>query len=84
MGGRLRLTAAIIVKDEAEHLAGCLASISGVVDEVVVVDTGSTDDSVAVASGFGAVVLHHPWTGNFSEARNLGLDRATGDWILYI
>src|SRR5437764_6936259 len=82
--GRPRLTAAIIVKDEAEHLAGCLASLRGAVDEIVVVDTGSSDGSPAVAEGFGAVVLHHEWTGNFSEARNLGLDRATGEWILYI
>ena len=48
------------------------------------VDTGSTDGSVAVAEGFGAVVLHHEWTGNFSDARNHGLDRASGEWILYI
>jgi tetratricopeptide (TPR) repeat protein len=79
-----RLTAAIIVKDEAEHLAGCLASIRGVVDEIVVVDTGSADHSAAVAAGFGAIVLHHDWTGSFSDARNIGLDRATGEWILYI
>ena len=82
--GRPRLTAAVIVKDEAEHLAGCLASLRGAVDEIVVVDTGSTDGSVAVAQGFGAVVLHHEWAGNFSDARNRGLDRATGEWILYI
>lgn len=83
-GARPRLTASIIVKNEADHLAGCLASLRGVVDEVVVVDTGSSDGSAAVAAGFGAVVLHHEWTGSFSEARNLGLDRATGEWILYI
>jgi len=83
-GGRPRLTAAIIVKNEAEHLAGCLASIKPIVDEIVVVDTGSTDGSAAVAKGFGAEVLHHDWNGNFSDARNLGLDRATGEWILYI
>jgi glycosyltransferase involved in cell wall biosynthesis len=81
---RPRLTAAIIVKNEAEHLAGCLASIEPIVDEIVVVDTGSTDSSAEVAKSFGAEVLHHDWDGNFSEARNLGLDRASGEWILYI
>jgi hypothetical protein len=81
---RPRLTAAIIVKNEAEHLAGSLASIRSVVDEIVVVDTGSSDDSRAVAAGFGAVVLRHAWTGSFAEARNVGLDAATGEWILYI
>ncbi|MBV9410529.1 MAG: glycosyltransferase, partial [Acidimicrobiia bacterium] len=79
-----RVTAAIIVKNEAEHLAGCLASIRAIVDEIVVVDTGSTDGSAAVAKGFDAEVLFHDWDGNFSDARNLGLDRATGEWILYI
>ena len=83
-GPRPRLTAAIIVRDEAEHLAGCLASLRDVVDEIVVVDTGSTDRSADVAAGFGAQVLHYDWSGNFSDARNLGLDRASGDWILYI
>ena len=80
----MRLTAAIIVRDEAEHLDGCLSSIAGLVDEVVVVDTGSIDDSVAVAERHGAVVGHHKWQADFSLARNASLDLATGDWILYI
>lgn len=53
-------------------------------DEVVLVDTGSTDDTVAIAERFGCRVFFHPWTGNFAEARNTGLDSATGEWILYI
>lgn len=80
----MKLTAAIIVKDEAEHLRRCLGSIREVTSEIVVVDTGSTDDSVAVAAAAGALVLHRPWDGRFSPPRNLGLDHATGDWILYI
>jgi tetratricopeptide (TPR) repeat protein len=55
-----------------------------VVDEIVVVDTGSADDSVAVAERFGAVVLHRPWDDDFAAARNAGLDRVTGAWVLYI
>jgi glycosyltransferase involved in cell wall biosynthesis len=54
------------------------------VDEVVVVDTGSTDDSAAIARSAGAQVHHHPWTGDFSSARNYALENARGNWILYI
>jgi hypothetical protein len=79
-----RVTAAIIVRDEAAFLRSCLASIADVVDEIVVVDTGSTDGSPDVAASFGAKVLHREWDGRFSPPRNLGLDHATGDWILYI
>jgi glycosyltransferase involved in cell wall biosynthesis len=78
------LTAALIVRDEQDVLGGCLASLDGVVDEVVVVDTGSTDDSAAIARSAGAHVHHHPWTGDFSRARNYALERANGNWILYI
>lgn len=74
----------MIVRDEADHLRRCLNSIRGVVDEIVVVDTGSTDDTVEVAESFGAEVLHHRWSDNFAAARNVGLDRVSGDWVLYI
>lgn len=80
----VRLTAAMIVRDEAHHLPQCLASLRGVVDEIVIVDTGSQDDTVAIATAAGARVLHFPWTGDFSAARNHGLDAARGRWILYI
>jgi tetratricopeptide (TPR) repeat protein len=78
------LTAALIVRDEARQLDGCLASLNGVVDEVVVVDTGSRDESVDVARAHGARVHHEPWQGDFSRARNAGLERTAGQWILYI
>jgi tetratricopeptide (TPR) repeat protein len=78
------LSAAMIVRDEAEHLGDCLASLEGVADEVVVVDTGSSDGSAALAHSFGALVHHEEWTDDFSRARNAALDRASGRWILYI
>jgi tetratricopeptide (TPR) repeat protein len=78
------LSAALIVRDESRCLARCLNSLVGIVDEVVVVDTGSHDDSVAIAESFGARVFHRPWDGNFSAARNYGLDQVRGDWVLYI
>lgn len=78
------LAAAIIVKNEAAHLQRCLTSIAPLCDRIVVVDTGSDDESVAVAESFGATVLHRAWDGDFSAARNLGLDHIDADWILYI
>lgn len=78
------LSAALIVRDEEHHLPACLASLAGVVDEVIVVDTGSQDGSVEIAADFGARVFEFPWCADFSAARNHGLDRARGRWILYI
>jgi hypothetical protein len=78
------LSAALIVRDEEHHLDACLRSLAGVVDEVVVVDTGSVDATVAIARDHGATVLAHRWSGDFSAARNRGLDAASGAWILYI
>lgn len=78
------LNAALIVRDEAEALDRCLTSLAGLVDGVVVVDTGSVDDSVAVAQRHGAVVDHVPWAGDFATPRNRSLDLVDADWVLYI
>lgn len=78
------LTAALIVKNEAAVLDACLTSIRDVVDEILVVDTGSTDDSRSIARHHGALVHEHRWAGDFAAARNDALERATCDWILYI
>ena len=74
----------MIVRDEARHLPACFASLKGIADEMVVVDTGSVDDSAAIARDHGAKVLHHPWNDDFSAPRNVGLEHATGRWILCI
>lgn len=78
------LSAAMIVKNEERFLAGCLDSIRDLVDEIVVVDTGSSDASVTLAAAGGARVHHHVWQDDFAAARNEALDHARGDWILYI
>jgi tetratricopeptide (TPR) repeat protein len=78
------LTASLIVKNEENFLGDCLASLRGVVDEIVVVDTGSTDRSREIAQSAGAQVYEFSWTGDFSEARNRALDLSNGEWILYI
>ncbi len=74
----------MIVKNEAAFLEGCLSSLRGHVDEIVVVDTGSTDNTLAIAGRFDCNVLHQPWRNNFSTARNYAIDNASGDWVLYI
>lgn len=78
------LSAALIVRDEASVLDACLSSIEHVVDEIVLVDTGSQDDSREIAAAHGARVICHDWSGDFAQARNVGLDAAKGEWILYI
>lgn len=74
----------MIVRDEESCLGRCLRSVQGQVDEIVIVDTGSTDRTVAIAESFGARVYHHPWENDFSKHRNQSLAYATGDWILQL
>jgi glycosyltransferase involved in cell wall biosynthesis len=74
----------MIVKNEEDQLPRCLKSVRSVVDEIVIVDTGSTDRTVEIARDFGAKVIEAEWTGDFAAARNLGLDQAQGDWILFL
>jgi tetratricopeptide (TPR) repeat protein len=78
------VTLCMIVRDEEANLPRCLASVAGVVDEVVVVDTGSVDGTVAIATGAGALVVHEAWRDDFAAARNVALAHATGEWILHL
>jgi GT2 family glycosyltransferase/Flp pilus assembly protein TadD/glycosyltransferase involved in cell wall biosynthesis len=82
--GRATLSLCMIVKDEEPHLAKCLMSVKPVVDEMIVVDTGSSDRSKSIAAALGAKVFDHPWANDFSEARNHSLSKASGDWILVL
>ena len=76
--------AAMIVRNEERFLDDCLASIAGQVDEIVLVDTGSTDLTLEIAGRYGARIIEYPWSDDFSAARNHALDHASSDWILYI
>jgi glycosyltransferase involved in cell wall biosynthesis len=73
-----------IVKDEEEMLGKCLAAVAPAVDEIVIVDTGSSDRTIQIAKEFGARVIEQPWTGSFSDARNASFEAATTDWIIYL
>jgi glycosyltransferase involved in cell wall biosynthesis/predicted Zn-dependent protease len=78
------ISACLIVKDEEANLPRCLASLQGKVDEIVVVDTGSTDRTVALAEAAGARVFHFEWCDDFSAARNESLSHAAGSHILWV
>lgn len=78
------VSAALIVKNEAAFLSNCLQSIRPLVDDIVIVDTGSTDDSRDIARAYGARLFEHPWQKDFSAPRNDALANARGEWILYI
>lgn len=81
---RPRISACMIVKNEEELLPKCLESIKDLVDELIIVDTGSADKTVEIAKSFGAKVFHHPWENDFSKHRNQSISYAMGDWILVI
>ena len=74
----------MIVRNEAERLERCLASVAGFVDEMVVVDTGSGDGTPEIAAACGARVHHLDWPGDFAPARNHALDLVSGDWVLVL
>ena len=78
------LSVCLIVKNEEKHISRCLASIKGLADQIIVVDTGSSDRTVEIAKTFGAEVRSIPWEDHFSKARNVSLEGATGDWILIL
>jgi len=79
-----RLTLSMIVKNEEANLRDCLESVKDVVDEIVLVDTGSTDKTIRIAEEFGAKIYRFNWINDFSAARNFALKQSTGDWILYL
>ncbi len=84
MKTRPRISLCMIAKNEAAFIADCLRSVRGVVHEMIVVDTGSTDDTVAIAKAEGASVIHFPWCDDFARARNAGVERASGTHILIL
>lgn len=80
----ISISACLIVKNEEKQLDRCLRSLQGLVDEIVVVDTGSTDRTVEIAESYGAKLGYFEWINDFSAARNESLRLATGHWALWI
>lgn len=78
----MTISLCMIVKNEEDNLGRCLESVKQLVDEMIIVDTGSTDSTVTIAERYGARVYHFEWNDNFSEARNYGLKQASGDWVM--
>ncbi|MPM27366.1 hypothetical protein SDC9_73876 [bioreactor metagenome] len=74
----------IIAKNEEENIGYCLSHLKTVVDEQIVVDSGSTDRTVEIAEKLGAKIFHFDWINDFSAARNFALDQAKGDWIIFL
>ena len=82
--GDPRISLCMIVKDEAEMLPRCLEAVSPFVDEMIIVDTGSTDGTPEIAEGYGAKVVHEPWRQSFAAARNRSIEEASGDWLIIL
>jgi tetratricopeptide (TPR) repeat protein len=82
--GDLKLSACMIAKDEEDNLPRALESLRGLADEIVLVDTGSTDRTREIALSFGANVIEHPWREDFAAAKNVALENARGRWILVL
>ena len=80
----MKISACLITKNESANIARCLESIPKTVDEIIVADTGSTDDTVSIAESYGARVFHYEWDNNFSSAKNYALGKASGDWIIFL
>jgi tetratricopeptide (TPR) repeat protein len=79
-----RLSVCMIVKNEERFLGQCLASVKDIADELIVIDTGSTDRTMQIAREHGAQVGHFEWCNDFAAARNASIAPATGDWILFL
>lgn len=74
----------MIVKDEEKNLERCFESVKGLVDEIVLVDTGSSDNTVELAQRLGAKVYHYPWDESFANARNFAMTRTKSEWLLLL
>lgn len=84
MADRPKISLCMIVRDESANLRACLEPVRDLFDEMIVVDTGSTDDTRQIATELGARVVDFAWCDDFSAARNCSLDHATGDYVFWL
>ena len=80
----IKITACVIVKNEEKCIGRWLESVAGYADEIIVVDTGSTDRTIELVKAQRAQLYTFPWTGDFSAAKNYALEQATGNWIVFL
>ncbi len=80
----ITLSLCMIVRDEEKNLGKCLESIKDLIDEIIIVDTGSKDNTIKLAEGYGAIIYYYKWNDNFADARNESIKYAKGDWILVL
>ncbi len=76
------ITLCMIMRDNAKVLPRCLSSVHGLVNEIIIIDTGSVDNSIEIAESYGAKIVKDPWQDDFARPRNIGIEKATGAWIL--
>ena len=81
---RVKLSLCMIVRDNQETLRKCLDSVKSLVDEIIIVDTGSTDDTKIIALEYTGKVYDFHWKDNFSEAKNHALSKAGYGWVLFL
>lgn len=85
VGFSLKISLAMIVKNEEKYIQRCLESVKGIVDEIVIVDTGSTDNTIKIVKQYSSVKLYSfKWCDDFSVARNYSIENTTGEYVLVL
>ena len=84
MKRKVSLSLCMIVKDEAKTLWRCLNSVKSFISEIIIVDTGSKDETKEIASKFNAKIYDFKWINDFSSARNFAFSKATSDYIMWL
>jgi glycosyltransferase involved in cell wall biosynthesis len=80
----MKISACVITKNEEMNIVTCLESVKQIVSEIILVDTGSTDNTVQMALKYGAKIYYFQWQNDFSKARNYAISKASGDWIIFL
>lgn len=80
----MKISLCVICKDEEKKIGRCIKSVKEIVDEVIIVDTGSEDKTIEIAEKLGANVFQIPWENDFSKAKNFAIEKAMGDWIIFL
>ena len=80
----MKISACFITKDEEKNIEQCLKSIEGIVDEIIVVDTGSRDSTINLANKYTNKIYFYQWNNDFSGARNFAIGKVKGDYILFL